>query len=139
MSGVDLNRNWPARNFRASRAGGPAPLSEPETRAVHEDIEAFGPDLIVVFHSIRSGPFVNYDGPASKAAAVFASAAAQVDARWRIVPDMGYPTPGSLGSYFGVDQQIAILTIEMRRGDESAEVVQAALVGLAAVLEGGAP
>ncbi|MFG0282808.1 MAG: M14 family zinc carboxypeptidase [Phycisphaerales bacterium JB039] len=140
-AGVDLNRNWPARNFRPSRSGGPAPLSEPETQAVHADIAAFGPDLIFVFHSIGSGPLVNYDGPASEAAAVFATAAAEIDPRWRIVPDMGYPTPGSLGSYYGVDQQIPILTIEMKRGDDSTEATRAALAGLEAVLQalGGAP
>ncbi len=142
-TGIDLNRNWPATNFRPSPDRGAKPLSEPETAAAHADIEAFGPDLVVVFHSIASGPFVNYDGPASEAAAIFVRAATALDARWRIVPDMGYPTPGSLGSYVGVDRKIPILTVEMKRGDESAAAVRAAAAGVDALLRasdvGGSP
>src|SRR5690606_794335 len=62
--GVDLNRNLPARSFEPSRRHGPAALSEPETRALWEDLERFAPELVVVQHSAGRGPFVNFDGPA---------------------------------------------------------------------------
>lgn len=118
--GVDLNRNWPASNFAPSRATGPRPLSEPETAAVHDDILRFDPHLIVVLHSARNGPFINFDGPpaARTLADRFAAAAkAAGDPRWRVVPDMGYPTPGSMGSYFGKDRGLVILTVECRRAE----------------------
>lgn len=129
-SGVDLNRNWPAKNFRpaAERAGvirgaGPGPLSEPETAAAHADIAAFDPHIILVLHSSPNGPFINFDGedPAESLAAQFGMAAAGADPtpasakRWRLVPDMGYPTPGSMGSYFGKDLGLPILTVEYKR------------------------
>lgn len=135
--GIDLNRNWPASNFAPHARRGPAPLSEPETRAVHDDLLAFGPDLLVVLHSIsRGGPFVNFDGPppASDLAHAFASAAAAGDHRWRVVASMGYPTPGSLGTFAGLDLGIPTLTVEFERGHEPNAAVAALSAGLHAVL-----
>jgi predicted deacylase len=133
--GRDLNRNWPAANFTPRGANGPRPLSEPETQAIARDMNAFAPDLVVVFHSTPRGPFVNYDGPAQSYAEVFVAAAKEIDPRWRVVPQMGYPTPGSLGSYVGVDRGLPILTIEFKRG-ETGEATEAALRGLAAIVSG---
>lgn len=136
-NGVDLNRNWPAANFSPAKSRGPAPLSEPETLAVHSDIQAFDPHLILVLHSARSGPFMNFDGPptARDLCEQFVSAAkASGDARWRIVPDMGYPTPGSMGSYFGNDCGVPILTVELRRGDQPHSIPEPLIAGLNAVL-----
>ena len=136
--GLDLNRNWPARSFRAGAQRGASALSEPETAAVHRDLMEFGPQIVVVFHSSRSGPFVNFDGPARGLAEAFAGAARVSDARWRVVPDMGYRTPGSLGSYFGVDRGVPILTIEFRRGQDAASCLAAARSGIGAVVVEGA-
>ncbi|MDQ7014321.1 MAG: M14 family zinc carboxypeptidase [Planctomycetota bacterium] len=134
-SGVDLNRNWPAANFRPGGARGAAPLSEPETRALYTEIERFDPDLVVVAHASRRGPFVNYDGPAAGLAAAFAGAAATTDPRWHVVHDMGYPTPGSLGSYVGVDLGIPILTLEFSRGHDPDAAWAAMREGTRAVIE----
>jgi hypothetical protein len=128
--GIDLNRNWPAQNFSPGGAGGVSPLSEPETQAVAADIDSFGPDLVIVLHSIASGPFVNYDGPAAAHAGAFADGALRSDQRWRLVPNMGYPTPGSLGSYLGQDRGIGILTIEFKRGQAPRSVANALRLGL---------
>lgn len=136
-AGVDLNRNWPASNFRAARSTGPAPLSEPEVAAIHADIIRFDPHLIVVLHSSRSGPFVNYDGPGSAqslANRFVAAARGTGDARWRTVPDMGYPTPGSMGTYFGKDRGVPILTVELCRGENDAKAPRSLVAGLTAVL-----
>lgn len=137
--GRDLNRNWPAANFRSHTRHGESALSEPEAAAVHADLLAFRPDLVIVFHSSRSGPFVNFDGPALPHAKAFASAAAATDPRWRVVPHMGYATPGSLGSYIGVDRNIPILTIEFRRGQSAQSVLAAATTGIKATLRPGSP
>ncbi len=62
--GVDLNRNWPASSFRSHRSHGAHPLSEPESMVGNRLIELVQPELIVVFHSSSTGPFVTFDGPA---------------------------------------------------------------------------
>lgn len=136
--GIDLNRNWPASNFTAHRRRGEAPLSEPESAAVHTDLTRFRPDVLIVLHSIsRGGPFVNFDGPepAEHLARVFVDAAAMTgDPRWRVVPSMGYPTPGSLGTYAGIDRGIPTLTIEFERGHDPDAARAASTAGLLAVL-----
>lgn len=139
-TGVDPNRNWPASNFRVHRTSGPAPLSEPEVRAVHLDMVAFRPQLIVVVHSTRRGPFVNFDGPAEALAHAFVDAARSIDPRWRVVADMGYPTPGSMGSYWGIDRQVPILTVELRRGERDTTRTSAVLTaGLLAAVNAARP
>ncbi|MEM1453428.1 MAG: hypothetical protein AAGI22_30270, partial [Planctomycetota bacterium] len=80
------------------------------------------------------GPFVNYDGPADGFARRFAVAAGDP---WRVEPSMGYPTPGSLGTWFGVDRNLPILTIEFDRGCPPEESGPALLRGLEAILRDG--
>ncbi|QOI99902.1 MAG: succinylglutamate desuccinylase/aspartoacylase family protein [Phycisphaeraceae bacterium] len=133
--GVDLNRNWPTANFRPSRTHGPAPLSEPESLALARELARHPPDLVIVCHSIRSGPFVNFDGPAGELAARFAAAAGLNDPRWRVVPDMGYGTPGSLGTYLGVERGVPILTVEFSRGHDPDAAARALIAGVGAVLD----
>jgi murein peptide amidase A len=142
--GIDLNRNWPAANFVPRRRFGTEPLSEPETAAVHADLQNFDPHVIVVFHSARTDPFVNFDGPAGELAAAFAAAASlavcpTIERAWRIIPAMTYPTPGSLGTYMGVDGGVPILTIEFRRGQDAESVLPAARAGVEAVIRGVLP
>ncbi|MCC6428941.1 MAG: succinylglutamate desuccinylase/aspartoacylase family protein [Phycisphaerales bacterium] len=130
----DLNRNWPASNFSVRSGNGERPLSEPETAAIHADMELFDPRVVIVFHSARAGPFVNFDGPAGELAGAFVEAASRSESRWHLVPEMGYGTPGSLGSYVGVDGGIPILTIEFRRGQKAELVLAAAVEGVQAVI-----
>jgi murein peptide amidase A len=133
--GVDINRNWPTRCFRPLRAHGRTPASEPETALLLQEIESFAPDVIVVLHSISSGPFVNYDGPATHLAERFAAAAQASDSRWHVRPSMGYPTPGSLGNWAGVERDIPILTIEFERGHDPALVPPALISGILSLLQ----
>jgi protein MpaA len=110
---VDLNRNFPAANFSVSHATGyfpgKAPLSEPETRALAELVEREPVAAVVAVHA----PFacVNYDGPAAAWAAAVAAACG-----WPARSDIGYPTPGSLGSWLGVDRGLPVLTLELPAG-----------------------
>lgn len=131
---IDLNRNWPASNFQPGSSGGDAPLSEPESRALHQDLQAFGPDVVVVLHSSPTGPMVNFDGPAEALASAFVGAARPADPNWYVLSDMGYPTPGSLGSWLGVDRRVPILTIEFGRGQDEAVAAWALRQGLAATV-----
>jgi protein MpaA len=132
--GIDLNRNFAASNFAPSTDRGAAPLSEPESRALAGELEGFRPDLVIVFHSIRSGPFVNFDGPASHLAEAFVAAAQRSDPRWRVEPSMGYPTPGSLGTFVGIDRGVPILTVEFRRGHDAEAARRAGVDGVMGVI-----
>lgn len=135
VNGVDLNRNWPASNFRPHASRGRRPLSEPEAAAVHTDLLRFDPDLVLALHAARNGPFVNFDGPAREPAEHFVAAAGEHDPRWRVVADMGYATPGSLGSWVGVDGGVPILTVELERGMPAEEAWPALRAGVLAALE----
>jgi len=137
-NGVDLNRNWPASNFSPARARGESPADQPEVAALLRDVRTFAPDLLIVFHSIGSeGPFVNFDGPPStrELARAFADAATlAAGGNWNVKSSMGYETPGSLGTWAGMDRKIPTLTVEFRTHQRPAEVSRAATAGLRAVV-----
>jgi protein MpaA len=113
VSDVDLNRNFPAANFARAHAPGydpgPAPLSEPETAALARFIDETAIDAVVAVHA----PFacVNFDGPAADWAAAVAQASG-----WPVRASIGYPTPGSFGSWLGIDRGLPILTLELPPG-----------------------
>lgn len=134
--GVDLNRNWPSSNFRASSSNGSMPLSEAETRFGDDLIRRVEPTLVIVLHSITTGPFVNHDGPARDLAVIFAEAADGADLRhrWDVRHEMGYETPGSIGSYLGVDHGVAVLTVEFGRGHPEPDATAALIAGVEAVV-----
>jgi protein MpaA len=114
-NGVDVNRNFPASNFDTTNpSNGGSPLSQPESRAVYDTINRIGPVLVMVAHSWAGRQFVNYDGPARELAERFsASTGLPVEASSSFAS-----TPGSLGSYFGRDRRIQILTIELLKGSD---------------------
>jgi len=113
-NGVDLNRNFPAQNWRPSAAGrryfgGRQPASEPEVRAVMWAVEWLRPGLVISLHARARGPCNNYDGPAGRPVA-------ERMARhngYPVVATIGYPTPGSLGNWAGIDQRIPMVTLEL--------------------------
>jgi protein MpaA len=108
--GVDLNRNWPARSWRAEHPPGyhpgAAPASEPETQALATLIERSGARRFIALHS----PFrtVNHDGPAAELAARMAARNG-----YGATHDIGYPTPGSFGACHGRDRGHEVITLEI--------------------------
>lgn len=114
-NGVDLNRNYPAKNFRAERRYGMQPLSQPESRLLHDLLQKGGYELVIVAHSWRGDHFINFDGPARGAAELFSNRSGY---RVRDSGDMS-PTPGSLGSWVGRTLGKGILTLEYERGREA--------------------
>lgn len=133
--GVDLNRNFPARNWRASREGsrhygGPAPASEPETEAILRLIDMLRPDRIVALHdTVNMKACNNYDGPAVALAECMAACNG-----YPVVASLGYPTPGSLGSWAGVDRAIPIITLELPAKRPASECWERNRAALAAVV-----
>lgn len=111
--GVDLNRNmpspdwfresaayWKSRNYDPRRYPGTAPLSEPETQWLADEIRTFKPHAIVSVHA----PYgvLDFDGPPVGPS------------------DIGYlhlkligVYPGSLGNYAGIQHDIPVITVEL--------------------------
>lgn len=114
-NGVDLNRNFPAKNWKLLPKdryfGGEKPLSEIESNFLKEVIEKYQPDAILTLHT----PFevVNYDGDARKIAREMAELSG-----YRLEESIGYETPGSFGSYFGTEQGYPVITLEMKEIDD---------------------
>jgi len=115
--GVDCNRNFPAKNWRRTAPsnryhGGPAPASEPETCAVLALVKTYKAARVVSVHAISGGRECNnYDGPAQRIAEV-------MSARNGYPPkaSIGYPTPGSFGTWAGVERKIPVITLELPAG-----------------------
>ncbi len=109
---VDLNRNFAAHNWvRDHRDGydpGPAPQSEPETAALTALIDRWQPRALVAVHQ----PFrcVNWDGGGQGLADMMAAACG-----YPSVASVGYATPGSFGSRYGVDDGRCVVTFELPR------------------------
>jgi protein MpaA len=107
---VDLNRNWPAANWQATSepgySPGPQAASEPETLALAQLIAQSGARRLIALHSpLRT---VNYDGPAGPLAERMAAANG-----YGASADIGYPTPGSFGSRYGLDLGLEVVTLEI--------------------------
>ena len=110
INGVDLNRNFPTKNWQLIDKnddffGGKSPASEEETKFVIGIIEEIKPDFILTLHA----PFaiVNYDGPAKYEAEKISKFT-----KYPIQSDIGYPTPGSFGTYCGIERNIPTVTLE---------------------------
>ncbi len=112
---VDCNRNFPTKNWQQADtkknsrySGGQSPLSEPETRAILKAIEMLKPAKIVSIHSWRNKPCVNFDGPARPLAEAMSKCN-----RYPVKGDIGYSTPGSFGTWAGVERKIPTITLEI--------------------------
>lgn len=119
---VDLNRNFPTQNWmlgskRSRMYGGPEPASEPETRLVMSLVERHQPDCIVTIHTISGGRECNnFDGPGEELARAMAR-----HNGYPVTGSIGYPTPGSFGTWAGVERGIATITLELPASRSSVE------------------
>ncbi len=113
-NGVDLNRNFPTPNWDKEaphywnqrtrndprRYPGVKPLSEPESRWLHAEMESWKPNLIVSIHA----PYgvLDFDGPTVAPQRL-----------GRLFLDQVGIFPGSLGNYGGVHKKVPVVTIEL--------------------------
>lgn len=111
LNGVDLNRNFPTKNWElgdknSDYFGGEKPASEIETKYLVDLIEKNDFSAIITIHS----PYktVNYDGPAENLANKISDILGYPPSS-----DIGYATPGSFGTYCGKERQIPTITIEI--------------------------
>lgn len=118
---VDLNRNMPTRDWTGEFQNvryypGPSGGSEIETRFVMDLIESAieptGNGLVISLHSYEHA-MINYNGDCL-------DLAQEMSRHNGLEPkgDIGYPTPGSLGTYGGWERNIPVITLEIHRGDE---------------------
>ncbi len=108
--GVDLNRNFPTRNWTPAPptelSAGDAPASEPETRALVALVERLRPDLVVSIHA----DLACIDDPGPSPVGRWLSERTGLP----LVPDVGYPTPGSFGTWC-TERGLPIVTYELER------------------------
>jgi protein MpaA len=133
-NGVDLNRNLPSNDwnpqaFNERYPPGPHACSEPENQALVAYLERHKPRFVLSLHSWK--PMLNVNGDCGpEAQAIHALTG------YSIEPTIGYPTPGSLGTYAGIERDMPTLTYEIERGLAPREVlrvhVPAVLAGVAA-------
>jgi predicted deacylase len=114
--GVDVNRSFPASNWQGAVGGryngGGAPAVEPETKAVMQAVESLRPARIISIHAISGGKQCNnWDGPAEDLARRMAARNG-----YPSKASIGYPTPGSMGTWAGIDHKIAMITLELPAG-----------------------
>ncbi|MBD65894.1 MAG: hypothetical protein CME62_11850 [Halobacteriovoraceae bacterium] len=107
---VDLNRNYPTENWssefkKPKYNPGPKPLSEPENAFLEQLFQKYPPSFIISFHSWK--PVLNYNDNAKDVAEYLSSYN-----EYPIAADIGYPTPGSLGTYAPEKYQAPVLTFE---------------------------
>ena len=119
LNGVDLNRNWPASNWSQEMihyAKGPNNLdnlalspgneagSEPETQALLDLLSDLNPRLVISIHSALGC----IDDPHSTHIAKWLSQETGLP----LVENIGYPTPGSFGSW-ALENDLELITWEL--------------------------
>lgn len=118
-NGVDLNRNFPTKNWELSEKneyfGGETPASEKETKFIIETVEKYNPQLILSLHA----PYkvVNYDC-GGKCDLDIVERISKI-MNYPIEESIGYPTPGSFGTWAGIERNILTITLEL---DEEIDV-----------------
>ena len=116
--GVDLNRNFPARSWTPDPvmhrstiedrsdirlSPGAEPASEPETQALIALIEDLQPEQAVALHAPLGCIDDSAEGPLARRLAQRTGLP--------LVRDVGYPTPGSFGSW-GAERGLPVITYE---------------------------
>lgn len=118
-NGIDLNRNFPTKNWEKINKndyyGGEKPESEIETQFLVKILNKEKIDCILTIHA----PYkvVNYDGPAKEIAQKISEITG-----YPVQEDIGYPTPGSFGTYCGIEKKIPTITLELPEDETEEEL-----------------
>lgn len=133
--GIDLNRNFPANNWRrtADATAGPKAASETETRMIVRTIDDFKPDRIIIIQVSKSGNAVHYAGPARQLARKIAA-----ENGFRDVKKIA-ERPGSPASFIGGDRRLPLISILVDRQLDGRSAWNANAPGLIAALTNERP
>ncbi|MCB1077246.1 MAG: murein tripeptide amidase MpaA [Verrucomicrobiae bacterium] len=142
--GVDLNRNFPTADWQEANVGvrwhvdepgsgklpigtGSSPGSEPETRALIDLIDRHCPEQVIALHA----PLACIDDPLDSPAGRWLSERTGLP----LVTEIGYPTPGSFGTW-AAERGLPVITWEFpKRSIE--DLSRDAVPVLIQILEGG--
>jgi protein MpaA len=106
---VDLNRNFASTSWGTQRRPtynpGAAAEDQPETQALAALIEEIQPHRIIALHATYR--MVNWDGAGAQLAQELSDRCG-----YPVHHDMGYPTPGSFGSKYGIERGLEVITFE---------------------------
>ncbi|MES2205577.1 MAG: murein tripeptide amidase MpaA [Pseudomonadota bacterium] len=117
--GVDLNRNFPTQNWQSDPvlhcwyddepksvelSTGKAPGSEPETQALLELIRSISPKAVISLHS----RLACVDDPDTTLLGQWLAQETALP----LVPNIGYPTPGSFGTW-AAENVLPLITFEL--------------------------
>lgn len=142
--GVDLNRNFPSNDWSPDTvchrstmederiielSPGSGPGSEPETQGLIALVEELAPAAVVALHAA----IACIDDPNETALGKWAAEKTGVP----LVPDVGYPTPGSFGTW-GRERGLPIITWEFPLLNPD-EVVRQQVPVLTEILAGEVP
>ena len=119
--GVDLNRNLPTNDWTAEVKEeryfpGPEANSEPENKALVTWLAQNKPKLILSLHSWN--PLLNTNGRCQEFAQTIAK-----HTGYEIKESIGYPTPGCLGTYGGLEHDMPTLTYELKRNIAAQSII----------------
>jgi len=124
--GVELNRNFPTTDWRpdpvmhrstldaprdVELSPGTVPGSEPETQGLISLIQDLEPEAVVALHA----PLACIDDPNDSELGRWLAGRTGLP----LVPDVGYPTPGSFGTW-GAEQGLPVVTYEFGLTDPDA-------------------
>jgi protein MpaA len=116
--GVELNRNFPTSDWcpdpvlhratldsprEVALSPGDTPGSEPETEALMALIEELAPEAVVALHA----PLACIDDPNDSDLGRWLAKRTGLP----LVPDVGYPTPGSFGTW-AAERELPVVTYE---------------------------
>jgi protein MpaA len=118
---VDLNRNLPTRDWtndipEVRYYPGTSAGSESENQALIHYLNHKKPKFILSLHSWH--PLLNINGNCRAQAE-----AIQKHTGYKIEESIGYPTPGCLGTYAGLELNMPTLTYEIERGLDRASII----------------
>lgn len=120
---IDLNRNYPTQNFQKSsfnphsgRALSGSPASESETQGILALFNKFPIGKVLSIHSDLA--VVDFDGPAEK----WAGEISKMTGYPLTKSGVGYPTPGSFGTWAGIERQIPVITLETHKARTEKEL-----------------
>jgi murein peptide amidase A len=117
--GIDLNRNFPAKNRENNEKYGFKALCEPESKIIYKIIKKYKPQIIVSLHqpAPNKAGWVDYDDLGTELAKKMSAACG--------MPIYKYGSmPGSLGSYASQNLNVPIITFEHPRdANATAEIL----------------
>lgn len=129
-NGVDLNRNLPTKDWSPEIKTpryhpGSSPGSEKENQGLIGYLEKKKPVFVLSLHSWH--PILNVNGDCRKVAEILSQ-----KTNYKIDDSIGYPTPGCLGTFAGLERNLPTLTYEIERGLSAEKIIE---VHVPAILE----